>query len=93
MKKFLALMMALVLTIGCFAACTKSNEADKPAEKVTVAIVSAGTFGDRSFYDSSKAGGDQLAKDFANVEIKERSQESQYRGTSVQEGKNSAVKA
>lgn len=70
MKKFLALMMALVLTIGCFAACTKSNEADKPAEKITVAIVIAGTFGDRSFYDSSKAGGDQLAKDFANVEIK-----------------------
>ncbi len=67
MKKFLALLMALVLMLGCFAACTQKKPAD---EKVTVAIVVAGQFGDRSFYDSSKQGGDRLAKDFENVEVK-----------------------
>lgn len=71
MKKFLALMLALVLMLGCFAACNKTeNPSPAASEKVTVAIVVAGTFGDRSFYDSSKAGGDQLAKDFANIEVK-----------------------
>ncbi len=68
MKKFLALALALVLALGCMIACTKTN--GQNGEKTVVAIVVAGTFGDRSFYDSSKAGGDQLAKDFANVEIK-----------------------
>ena len=68
MKKFLALALALVLALGCMIACTKTN--GQNGEKTVVAIVVAGMFGDRSFYDSSKAGGDQLAKDFANVEIK-----------------------
>ena len=34
------------------------------SEKVTVAIVVAGQFGDRSFYDSSKEGAEHLAKEF-----------------------------
>lgn len=71
MKKFFALMMALVLMLGSFAACTKTGEnAQTGDEKVTVAIVVAGTFGDRSFYDSSKEGGERLAKDFDNIEVK-----------------------
>ena len=97
MKKIIALLMVLVLTLGCFAACKKTEEpADKPetpvteatpepaapepeatpepmagAEKVTVTIVVAGTFGDRSFYDSSKEGGERLMADYGNaVEVK-----------------------
>ena len=85
MKKIIALLMVLVLTLGCFAACKTTEEpADKPdtpvteatpepkpgAEKVSVTIVVAGTFGDRSFYDSSKEGGERLAKDFADLDVK-----------------------
>ena len=68
MKKFLALALALVLALGCMIACTKTDV--QSGDKTVVAIVVAGTFGDRSFYDSSKAGGDALAKDFSNVEVK-----------------------
>lgn len=81
MKKFFAVMMAMLLLVGCFAAC---NKPDKPAQeagtetqatpepmasdkKVTVTIVVAGTFGDRSFYDSSKEGGERLMKDYGNA--------------------------
>ena len=79
MKKFFALLLAMMLTLGCFAACTKT---DKPAaettpeppstvpDKLSVAIVVAGTFGDRSFYDSSKAGGERLAKDYSSLDVK-----------------------
>ena len=68
MKKILALMLALVLALGCMAGCIKNG--GNGSGKTVVAIVVAGTFGDRSFYDSSKAGGDRLAKDFENVEVK-----------------------
>ena len=69
MKKFLALALALVMALGCMVACTKTS-GPAAGEKTVVAIVVGGQFGDRSFYDSSKAGGDQLAKDFENVEVK-----------------------
>ena len=68
MKKILALALALILALGCMTACTKNG--GNTNEKTVVEIVVAGQFGDRSFYDSSKAGGDQLAKDFENVEVK-----------------------
>ena len=68
MKKILALALALILALGCMAACTKNGSGT--GEKTVVEIVVAGQFGDRSFYDSSKAGGDRLAKDFDNVEVK-----------------------
>ncbi len=108
MKKFLALMLVLVLAFGCFAACEKKtekqndatpapevnpDEGQTPAEttpapepepeadpkpdapepepdKITVVIVVAGNFGDRSFYDSSKAGGERLAQDYSFVDVK-----------------------
>ena len=68
MKKILALMLALILALGCTVACTGNG--GNSSEKTVVEIVVAGQFGDRSFYDSSKAGGDRLAKDFDNVEVK-----------------------
>ena len=67
MKKILALVLALMLALGCMVACTGNGGT---SEKTVVEIVVAGQFGDRSFYDSSKAGGDRLAKDFNNVEVK-----------------------
>ena len=66
MKKVLALVLVLMLTLGCFAACKKGSTSDK----TRVAIVVAGTFGDRSFYDSSKEGGERLAKDFNTLDVK-----------------------
>ena len=66
MKKIIALLLVLVLTLGCFAACKKGD-----SDKTVVTIVVAGQFGDRSFYDQSKLGGERLAKDFADqVEVK-----------------------
>lgn len=67
MKKFVAILLCLVMILS-IAACGK--KAKEQSDKTVVAIVVAGTFGDRSFYDSSKAGGDRLAKDFDNVEVK-----------------------
>ena len=64
MKKFLALLLALVLAFGVLSACTKDSG------KTVVSIVVAGQFGDRSFYDSSKAGGEQLANNFKDIEVK-----------------------
>jgi basic membrane protein A len=66
MKRFLILALALILAVASFG-CKKGTAAN---DKTVVSIVVAGTFGDRSFYDSSKAGGDRLAKDFSNVEVK-----------------------
>ena len=68
MKKILALALALIMVLGLAAACTKNG--GQTGEKTVVEIVVAGTFGDRSFYDSSRAGGERLAKDFENVEVK-----------------------
>ena len=85
MKKFFAWMLVLMLTLGCFAACTTKTDDKTPAgdstdantepagepvkDNVAVTIVVAGQFGDRSFYDSSKQGGDRLAKDYSNVAV------------------------
>ena len=67
MKKIVAILLCLVMILSVAACGKKANE---QSDKTVVAIVVAGTFGDRSFYDSSKAGGDRLAKDFDNVEVK-----------------------
>ena len=56
MKKLTALILSLVLCLSMMA-CTATAEIDGP---LSVAIVVAGTQGDRSFYDSSIAGLRQL---------------------------------
>ncbi len=60
MKKIISLLLVLVLMLALFVGC-KSNEGEKSDLKL--ALVVAGQFGDRSFYDSSKEGVDRLAKD------------------------------
>lgn len=64
MKKYIAMLLALVLVLG-LAACG-NNDATEPKNEsdLTVALVVADTFGDRSFYDSSKAGCDKLVEEY-----------------------------
>ena len=68
MKKLIALLLTLVLAVSLLAGCGASAPAaDDAADDLTVALVVAGTFGDRSFYDSSKAGCDKLAAEGVQV--------------------------
>ena len=70
MKKLISLLLVLTLVFA-LAACGGSGEnATEPAaDETTVALVVAGTFGDRSFYDSSKEGCDALVADLG-VDLK-----------------------
>ncbi len=68
MKKVFALLCCLLLVVALVGCAGKTSEKDQTgkdqdAKDMTVALVVAGTFGDRSFYDSSKAGCEQLEKD------------------------------
>ena len=66
MKKTIAVVMAVVMLIGMvgiLAGCGDKAPAEDNAGKLTVAVVVAGKFGDRSFYDSSKEGLDRLVAD------------------------------
>lgn len=68
MKKLTALVLVFCL-LTCMLSGCKSKTPDKPdsAEPqegpATLALVVAGSFGDRSFYDSSREGVNQLAQD------------------------------
>lgn len=62
-KKLLALLLASVMVVS-LAACNGNNDDKKgSADGMTVTLVVADKFGDRSFYDSSKEGVDKLAAD------------------------------
>lgn len=61
MKKFLALLLALVMMLGMTATTALATD------PVTVTIIVAGTLGDRSFYDSAKAGVDDMTANLTNV--------------------------
>lgn len=69
MKKLFALTLTFVLVLSLFAGCASgAPSGDNAASSdLTVALVVAGTFGDRSFYDSSKAGCDKLAAEGVQV--------------------------
>lgn len=59
MKRFLAMMLTLMLIISCLAVPALADTLD-----LSVAVVLAGTQGDRSFYDSSVEGLNQLVADY-----------------------------
>ena len=66
MKKTIAVLMTVVMLIGMIgvlAGCGDKVPAEDNSDKLTVAVVVAGKFGDRSFYDSSKEGLDRLVAD------------------------------
>ena len=69
MKKTIAILLAVVMTVCLLAGCGDKKET-KSGDKTVVTIVVADYFGDRSFFDSAKEGGDRLAKDFPNIELK-----------------------
>lgn len=60
MKKIVSLLMVLVMMLTLFVGC-KNDQTEKSDLKL--ALVVAGQFGDRSFYDSSKEGAERLKKD------------------------------
>lgn len=66
MKKVIALVLCLMMAVSLFAGCNQQPQASGESD-LTVALVVAGTFGDRSFYDSSKAGCDKLKAEGVNV--------------------------
>lgn len=69
MKKVLAMLLAiamimsLLFLVGCGEDPADETTAASGTSDTTLALVVAGTFGDRSFYDSSKEGADRLAQD------------------------------
>ncbi|MBR4308463.1 MAG: BMP family ABC transporter substrate-binding protein [Oscillospiraceae bacterium] len=62
MKKLIAMLLVvtMILSLGLLTGCKNQKE---ETEVPTMALVVAGTFGDRSFYDSSKEGAERLEKD------------------------------
>ena len=72
MKKLLAGMLTLTLILSVLAGCAAApfgTHAD--SSKPTVALVVGGSFGDRAFFDSAKAGCDRLVAEGIQVEMTE----------------------
>ena len=67
MKKIIALVLCAVLCVGLLSACGEKQTNGDNNSDLKLALVVAGTFGDRSFYDSSKEGCDALAKEGVKV--------------------------
>lgn len=64
MKKIIALALSVLMVLGLFAACGSSGTGSESGnDSLTVALVVAGTFGDRSFYDSSNEGVTRLEEE------------------------------
>lgn len=65
MKKIISLVLVLVMVLSftLLTACGDKSDS-KSDSKLTVTVVVADTFGDKSFYDSAKDGLDKLAKDY-----------------------------
>lgn len=72
MKKLICLALTLVLACSLTAGCAHTPSptvpvGTEPASGLRVALVVAGSFGDRSFYDSAKAGCERLASESISV--------------------------
>ncbi len=66
MKKFIALVLSFAMIACLFASCGET--AQEPQDSgLTLALVVAGNFGDRSFYDSSNAGATRLEQEGVTV--------------------------
>ena len=66
--RWIPLAMACIMLLCIFSGCAANNDEASHSGgsngELPMAVVVAGTFGDRSFYDSSKEGADRLAEDF-----------------------------
>ena len=67
MRKYLAVILSLILVLGLFAGCGSSGQGTAQGEGLTLALVVAGNFGDRSFYDSSNEGATRLEAEGVTV--------------------------
>ena len=66
MKKLLAILLSVSLIL-CLAACGAGGANNGGEEGLTLALVVAGNFGDRSFYDSSNEGATRLEAEGVTV--------------------------
>ena len=66
MKKLIALLLTVVMITCLFAGCGEKPAAAAESD-LTLALVVAGNFGDRSFYDSSNAGASRLEAEGVTV--------------------------
>ena len=66
MKKCIALLLTFVMVACLFAGCGEQS-AQNGGSDLTLALVVAGNFGDRSFYDSSNAGAAKLEEEGVTV--------------------------
>ena len=66
MKKCIALLLTFVMVACLFAGCGEQS-AQNGGSDLTLALVVAGNFGDRSFYDSSNAGVAKLEEEGVTV--------------------------
>lgn len=68
MKKLLSVLLSVIMILSLFAACGGGQDAQAGEEGgLTMALVVAGTFGDRSFYDSSNEGATRLEAEGVTV--------------------------
>ena len=68
MKKLIALLLSFAMIACLFAACGEgAGENQGEGEGLTLALVVAGNFGDRSFYDSSNEGATRLEAEGVTV--------------------------
>ena len=67
MKKFIALLLSFAMIACLFAACGSGQQSEGTQSDLTLALVVAGNFGDRSFYDSSNEGVTRLENEGVTV--------------------------
>ena len=67
MKKLIAFLLTFVMIACLFSGCGGSGTEAKTESGLTLALVVAGNFGDRSFYDSSNAGATKLEAEGVTV--------------------------
>ena len=67
MKKFIALLLSFAMIACLFAACGSGQQSEGGESDLTLALVVAGNFGDRSFYDSSNEGATRLENEGVTV--------------------------
>ena len=68
MKKSLSLLLVLALILGIFALVGCAGDDEENADAVSVAVIVSGTFGDLSFNDSAKTGGEAMERNL-NLDV------------------------